>query len=115
MIKVSASVLAFDLANIDSEIKKLEDAGVDYIHIDVMDGKFVPNTTDMNPDFVSSIKTITNLPLDVHLMVEDPQNVVRKFVNAGADMITFHVEAVKDVKKVIENIKSFDVLAGLAF
>ena len=113
MIKVSASVLAFDLQNVNSEIKKLEKAYVDYIHIDVMDGKFVPNTTPMNPNFVSNIKS--NIPLDVHLMVENPQDVVEDFVNAGADMITFHVEAVKDTKKVIKQIKSLNVLAGLAF
>ena len=113
MIKVSASILAFDLQNINSEIRQLEKACIDYIHIDVMDGKFVPNTTPMNPNFVSSIKS--NIPLDVHLMVENPHDVVEDFANAGAGMITIHVEAVKDVKKVVKHIKSLNILAGLAF
>lgn len=115
MIKVSSSVLAFDLQNMNSEIKKLEKAGIDYIHIDVMDGKFVPNTTEMNPSFVANIKSITNIPLDVHLMVENPQDVIEDFVKAGADMITFHIEAVKDTKRVLNYIKSFNIPAGLSF
>ncbi len=113
MIKVSASVLAFDLANLQAEVKALEKANVDFIHIDVMDGKFVPNIT-MGSCFVSAIKKNTDLPLDVHLMIENPQRYIDDFAKAGADMITIHLEAATNPERILTKIKSLNIMAGLS-
>ena len=112
---VSPSILSANFANLENDIKRVEDAGADWLHIDVMDGHFVPNITIGVP-VVKSIKKITNLPLDVHLMIENPGNYVEPFVKAGADIITFHYEAVKEnsVIELIEYIKSFNVKAGMS-
>ncbi len=85
------SILSADFSNLKEEIKKCEDAGADRIHLDVMDGHFVPNLT-IGPVVVESIRKITSLPLDVHLMIEKPENYINDFINAGADLIAFHVE-----------------------
>ena len=87
----AASILSSNFANLEGEIKKCEDAGIDRIHLDVMDGHFVPNIT-IGPVVVASIREVTNLPLDVHLMIETPGNYIDQFIDAGADLITFHVE-----------------------
>ena len=112
---VSPSILSANFANLENDIKRVEDAGADWLHIDVMDGHFVPNITIGVP-VVKSIKKITNLPLDVHLMIENPGNYVEPFVKAGADIITFHYEAVMEnsVIELIEYIKSFNVKAGMS-
>lgn len=90
---ISPSILSADFANLEKEIKLVEKSGADWIHIDVMDGHFVPNITIGLP-VVKSIKNITNLPLDVHLMIENPDKYIEPFVNAGADILTFHYEAI---------------------
>ena len=110
---VSPSILSADFANLEREIKKVENAGADWLHIDVMDGHFVPNITIGVP-VVKSIKKVTQLPLDVHLMIENPEKYIEAFADAGADIITFHYEAVSDVEKVVTLIKSHGVQAGMS-
>lgn len=110
---ISPSILSADFANLERDIKKVEQAGADWIHVDVMDGHFVPNITIGVP-VVKSIKKVTSLPLDVHLMIENPQKYVKDFRNAGADIITFHIEAVKNVLEVVDLIKSTGAKAGLS-
>lgn len=112
-IIVSPSILSADFVNLERDIKKVESA--DWLHIDVMDGHFVPNITIGVP-VVKSIRKVTDLPLDVHLMIENPKNYVESFAKAGADIITFHYEAVErhDVIDTAKYIKSFGVKAGLS-
>lgn len=110
---ISPSILSADFANLERDIKKVEKAGADWIHVDVMDGHFVPNITIGVP-VVKSIKKVTSLPLDVHLMIENPQKYVKDFRDAGADIITFHIEAVKNVIEVVDLIKSTGAKAGLS-
>ena len=114
-IIVSPSILSADFANLERDIKKVENNGADWIHVDVMDGHFVPNITIGIP-VVKAIKAITNIPLDVHLMIENPQKYIEDFAKAGADIITFHYEAVQkyDVRNIINLIKSFGIKAGLS-
>ena len=113
-IIVSPSILSADFANLQSEVEDLEKAGADWIHIDVMDGHFVPNLTIGAP-VVKAIKPHANIPLDVHLMIENPQNYIDDFAKAGSDLITFHYEATQDMTEdVISHIKSHDVLVGLS-
>lgn len=111
MTIISPSILSADFANLERDIKAVDTA--DWLHIDVMDGHFVPNITIGVP-VVKSIKKVTKLPLDVHLMIENPEKYVEAFVLAGADIITFHFEAVQDVKKIIDLIKSFNIKAGMS-
>lgn len=111
---ISPSILSADFANLERDIKKVEKAGADWIHIDVMDGHFVPNITIGVP-VVKSIKQIASIPLDVHLMIENPEKYIEPFANAGADIITFHYEAAKDkIAEVIALIKKFNLKAGLS-
>lgn len=110
---ISPSILSADFANLERDIRIIQEAGADWVHIDVMDGHFVPNITIGVP-VVKSIKKITSLPLDVHLMIENPENYVKAFKDAGADIITFHYEAVEDVMGVINFIKSLGIKAGLS-
>ncbi|MDD3437563.1 MAG: ribulose-phosphate 3-epimerase [Candidatus Gastranaerophilales bacterium] len=112
-IIVSPSILAADFANLEQEIKHVEEVGADWLHIDVMDGHFVPNITIGMP-VVKAIKKITLLPLDLHLMIDKPQRYIEDFKNAGADIITFHYEAVDSVLDVIRLIKTLGCKAGLA-
>ena len=110
---VSPSLLSADLANLSSEIKAVEKAGADWLHIDVMDGHFVPNLT-MGPAVVAAIKKVTSLPLDVHLMIENPQDYISSFTQAGADIITVHIETLTDTKAVLDQIHHLGVKAGLS-
>ena len=110
---ISPSILSADFANLERDIKLVEDAGADWLHVDVMDGHFVPNITIGVP-VVKSIKKIVKIPLDVHLMIENPEKYIKPFADAGADILTFHYEAVQDVKSVIDLIKSFNVKAGMS-
>ena len=113
---ISPSILSADFANLEKDIKRAEIAGADWIHVDVMDGHFVPNITIGVP-VVKSLRSITNLPLDVHLMIENPDKYIEPFANAGADIITFHYEAeidYKQIKDTILKIKSFGVKAGIS-
>ena len=113
-IIVSPSILSADFANLGRDVKELQNNGADWIHVDVMDGHFVPNITIGAP-VVKAIKPYSNVPLDVHLMIENPQNYIEDFVKAGADIITFHYEAAGElIEDIINNIKSHDILVGLS-
>lgn len=110
---ISPSILSADFANLECDIKRVEEASADWLHVDVMDGHFVPNITIGVP-VVKSIKRVTKLPLDVHLMIENPEKYIEPFAKAGADILTFHYEAVNDVKKIVSQIKSYGVKAGMS-
>jgi ribulose-phosphate 3-epimerase len=112
MVKIAPSILSADFARLGEEIKDVEIGGADYIHVDVMDGHFVPNIT-IGPLIVEAIRPITKLPLDVHLMIENPDQYIEAFAKAGADYITVHVEACKHLHRTIHFIKSFGVKAGV--
>jgi ribulose-phosphate 3-epimerase len=112
MVKIAPSILSADFSKLGEEIKDVEKGGADYIHVDVMDGHFVPNIT-IGPLIVEAIRPITKLPLDVHLMIEHPDEYIEAFANAGADYITVHVEACKHLHRTIHHIKSFGVKAGV--
>ncbi len=112
-MKVAPSILSSDFSKLGEEIKKVTDAGADYIHVDVMDGIFVKNIT-MGPLIIKSIRSYTTLPFDVHLMITEPSRYIKDFAQSGADIITIHVEAEKNVQKTINLIKSYGVKAGLS-
>jgi ribulose-phosphate 3-epimerase len=112
MVKIAPSILSADFARLGEEIQAVEKAGADYIHIDVMDGQFVPNIT-IGPLIVEAVRPITKLPLDVHLMIENPDQYIEAFANAGADYITVHVEACRHLHRTIHYIKSFGIKAGV--
>jgi ribulose-phosphate 3-epimerase len=112
MVKIAPSILSANFARLEEEIKDVENGGADYIHIDVMDGHFVPNIT-IGPLIVEAIRPITRLPLDVHLMIDQPDQYIEAFAKAGADYITVHVEACKHLHRTIHFIKSLGVKAGV--
>lgn len=112
-VKIAPSILAADFSILLDEIKSVEDAGADLIHIDIMDGHFVPNITVGVP-VVASIKGKTSLPLDVHLMIEYPERYIKPFAEAGSDYLTIHVEIRSKIEKIIDNIHKLGVKAGLA-
>lgn len=112
MIKIAPSILSADFANLGKDILDVEQGGADYIHIDVMDGHFVPNIT-IGPLIVEAVRPITKLPLDVHLMIEDPDAYIADFAKAGADIISVHVEACRHLHRTIQHIKSQGVKAGV--
>ena len=113
MIKISPSILSADFSKLGEEIKSIEKAGADYIHIDVMDGSFVPNITIGN-EVVRSIRSSTALPFDVHLMINNPDNHVKAFADAGSDIITIHAEASIHLDRSLALIKSFGKKAGVS-
>jgi ribulose-phosphate 3-epimerase len=113
MIKLAPSILSADFARLGEQVAEVTKAGADYIHIDVMDGHFVPNITIGAP-VVASIRPVTSLPLDVHLMVEHPERYISEFVNSGADIITVHVEACSHLHGTIQLIKELGVKAGVS-
>ncbi len=113
MIKIAPSILSADFAQLGDQVKQADDAGADYIHVDVMDGHFVPNIT-MGPLVVAAIRPVTRLPLDVHLMIESPEKYVADFARAGADNITVHQEACVHLHRVVEQIKEAGKRAGVA-
>jgi len=113
MIKIAPSILSADFARLGEEVKNLEVSGADLVHIDVMDGMFVPNISFGIP-VIKSIRNLTKLPFDVHLMIEEPARYVKDFVDAGADIITIHAEADKHLDRTINYIKSFGVKAAVA-
>jgi len=113
MFKLAPSILSADFSRLAEEIKKIEVDGVQYVHIDVMDGHFVPNITIGAP-VVRSIKKATKLPLDVHLMISDPEKYSNDFIKAGADIVTVHVESEKFSEVVLKDIRSKGVKVGLS-
>src|SRR4051794_7125763 len=112
MVKIAPSILSADFAKLGEEIRDVEAGGADYIHVDVMDGHFVPNIT-IGPLIVEAIRPVTKLPLDVHLMIEKPDQFIEAFAKAGADYLTVHVEACTHLHRTIQLIKSFGVKAGV--
>lgn len=113
MTKISVSILSADLANLECQIKELESAGADMIHIDVMDGHFVPNLTFGYP-LIKSIRKHTSLPFDVHLMIEKPEDWIDTYVSCGADIITIHPESTMHLDRTLAKIKSHGIKAGIA-
>ncbi len=112
-VKISPSILASDFSSLGDEVVNITQAGADYIHVDVMDGHFVPNLT-IGPDVVRSIRDKSSLPFDVHLMIDPVQLYIEKFVEAGADIVSVHPEANDDTETCLNKIKSLNVKAGLA-
>ncbi|MDF0725231.1 ribulose-phosphate 3-epimerase [Cytobacillus sp. S13-E01] len=112
MIKIAPSILSADFSKLGDEIKDVEKGGADYIHIDVMDGHFVPNIT-IGAMIVKAVRPITQLPLDVHLMIENPDQYISDFAKAGADYISVHVEACRHLHRTIQLIKSEGVKPGV--
>ena len=110
---IAPSILSADFTRLGDEIREVDQAGSDSIHVDVMDGHFVPNLT-IGPPVIRWIRKTTSLPLDVHLMIEEPIQSLKGFREAGADWITVHVEACRDVKKTLEQIRTLGARAGLS-
>lgn len=112
-LKIAASILAADFSQLGAQVVAAQNAGADYIHIDVMDGHFVPNLT-MGPVIVKSIRALSFLPFDVHLMIEKPERYITHFVEAGANIVTVHVEACTHLHRVIDQIRAHKIGAGVA-
>lgn len=113
MVKIAPSILSADFSRLGEEIKAIETAGADYVHIDVMDGHFVPNIT-IGPLIVDAVRKVTELPLDVHLMIENPDLYIPEFAKAGADIIVVHQEATAHLHRTIQLIKSLGKRAGVS-
>ena len=113
MIKIAPSILSADFSRLGQEVHRAEKAGADLIHIDVMDGHFVPNIT-IGPVVVKSIRDKTNIPLDVHLMIENPDKYIDAFAEAGADIITVHVEVCTNLRKTFDHIRKFSKGVGIS-
>ena len=112
-IQISPSILSADFSNLEKDIKKLETAGADMIHVDVMDGHFVPNIT-IGPPVIKALRSKTSLPFDVHLMIDPVHKYIKDFANAGADIITIHPEATPNLQESIDEIRSFKKKVGIS-
>ncbi|WP_163527851.1 ribulose-phosphate 3-epimerase [Halobacillus ihumii] len=113
MTLIGPSLMCADMSNLGETVKRLDQAGVDFFHLDVMDGSFVPNFT-MGPDMVKSIRSLTKKPFDVHLMVENPENHLDTFIESGADMISIHTEATVHLQRTLQTIRDRGLKAGVA-
>ncbi|MCB0283348.1 MAG: ribulose-phosphate 3-epimerase [Calditrichaeota bacterium] len=111
--RIAPSILSADFARLAEQVKTVEQAGADIIHVDVMDGHFVPNIT-IGPLVVKALRPVTKLPMDVHLMIENPDRYIEAFAKAGADYITVHVEACTHLHRVLQQIKELNVKAGVS-
>ena len=113
MIKVAPSILSADFSKLGEEIIKIDQAGADMIHIDVMDGHFVPNLT-LGAPIVKALRTVTKLPFDVHLMINNPETLIDDFIAAGADIITIHIEAANHLHRLVQKVKSSGVKVAVS-
>ncbi len=113
MIKVAPSILSADFSKLGEEIIKIDQAGADMIHIDVMDGHFVPNLT-LGAPIVKALRTVTKLPFDIHLMINNPENLIDDFIAAGADIITIHIEAANHLHRLVQKVKSSGVKVAVS-
>ena len=113
MVKIAPSILSADFSMLGEELKKVGEAGADIIHVDVMDGHFVPNIT-IGPPVIKSLKKATSLPLDVHLMINNPDKYILEFVKAGSDFLTVHVETCTHLHRTVQSIKEQGIKVGVA-
>ena len=112
-IKIAPSLLSANFLNLEKEIKLVEKAGADMLHLDIMDGHFVPNLT-FGPGLIKQIRKITNLPLDVHLMITNPANFIDRFIESGVNYISFHIETDSEYKELLSRIRKANIKAGIA-
>jgi ribulose-phosphate 3-epimerase len=112
-VRIAPSILSADFARLGEEVRAVEAAGADYVHVDVMDGRFVPNLT-IGPPVVSALRKVTKLPLDVHLMMVEPEKMLEAFAHAGADILTVHAEACVHLHRVVQQIRALGKKAGVS-